>query len=133
MYILAVDNSNNAARYGHLRRSLLSIMMIAVYGRRIDRVDHEDIKFSELSGRLLGKLGIAGKSIEEKIPSLARLPTWTQPSKKKVLEHGKWVLWVNFRMWNLLQEGFDRGAEPSWYAGNIRRCDYDYASQGPVK
>lgn len=131
MYNLAFDNFNNAAFYGHLRRALFSIMMTAVYGRRIDRVDHEDIKYSEQSGRLLGKLGKAGTFIEDEIPPLAKLPTWMQPSRKKALEHAKWVLWVKMRMWNTLQEEFDSGAAPPCYGADIMRSDY--ASQGLVK
>ncbi|MCJ1423848.1 hypothetical protein MMC29_001733 [Sticta canariensis] len=75
MYDLAFDNVNNSAFYGHVCRALFSIMMTAVFGRRIDRVDHEDIKYSEQSGRLLGKLGKAGTFIEDEIPPLAKLPT----------------------------------------------------------
>lgn len=131
MYNLAFDNFNNAAFYGHLRRALFSIMMTAVYGRRIDRVDHEDIKYSEQSGRLLGKLGKAGTFIEDEIPPLAKLPTWMQPSRNKAIEHAKWVLWVKMRMWNTLQEQFDSGAAPPCYGADIMRSDY--ASQGLVK
>ena len=131
MYNLAFDNFNNAAFYGHLRRALFSIMMTAVYGRRIDRMDHEDIKYSEQSGRLLGKLGKAGTFIEDEIPPLAKLPTWMQPSRKKALEHAQWVLWVKMRMWNTLQADFDRGAAPPCYGADIMRSDY--ASQGLVK
>ena len=131
MYNLAFDNVDNAAFYGHLRRALFSIMMTAVYGRRIDRMDHEDIKYSEQSGRLLGKLGKAGTFIEDEIPPLARLPTWMQPSRKKALEHAQWVLWVKMRMWNTLQEEFDNGTAPPCYGADIMRSDY--ASQGLVK
>ena len=131
MYDFAFNNSNNAAFYGHLRRALFSIMMTAVYGRRIDRADHEDIRYSEQSGTLLGKLGKAGTFIEDEIPPLAKLPAWMQPSRKKALEHAEWVLWVKMRMWNALQEEFDGGAAPPCYGADIMRSDY--ASQGLVR
>lgn len=89
MYNLAFNNFNNAAFYRHLCRALFSIIMTAVYGRRIDRVDHKDIKCSEQNGRLLGKLGKAGTFIKDEIPPLAKLLTWMQPSRKKALEHAK--------------------------------------------
>ncbi|KAF4628138.1 hypothetical protein G7Y89_g10016 [Cudoniella acicularis] len=131
VYDLAFNNFNDAAFYGHLRRALFSIMMTAVYGRRIDRMDHEDIKYSEQSGKLLGKLGKAGTFIEDEIPLLAKLPTWMQPSRKKALEHAKWVLWVKMRMWNTLQEQFDKDAATPCYGVDIMRSDY--ASQGLQK
>ncbi|XTI87484.1 putative O-methylsterigmatocystin oxidoreductase [Cenococcum geophilum] len=131
MYDLAYNNFNDAAFYGHIRRALFSIMMTAVYGRRIDRMDHEDIKYSEQSGKLLGKLGKAGTFIEDEIPPLAKLPTWMQPSRTKALEHAKWVLWVKMRMWNTLQEQFDSGTAPPCYGADIMRSDY--ASQGLLK
>lgn len=131
MYNLAFDNFNNAAFYGHIRRALFSIMMSAVFGRRIDRMDHEDIKYSEQSGKLLGKLGKAGTFIEDEIPRLAKLPTWMQPSRKKALEHAKWVLWVKMRIWNALQEEFDNGTAPPCYGADIMRSDF--ASQGLVR
>ncbi|KAL9079179.1 MAG: hypothetical protein Q9157_001930 [Trypethelium eluteriae] len=131
MYDLANNNFNNAAFYGHIRRALFSIMMTAVYGTRIDRMDHEDIKLSEQSGRLLGKLGKAGTFIEDEIPPLTKLPAWMQPSRRKALEHAKWVLWVKMRMWNTLQEQFDSGSAPSCYGADLMRSDY--ASQGLQK
>ena len=131
MYDLAFDNVNNAAFYGHVGRAIFSIMTTVVFGRRIDRVDHEDLKLAEQSGRLLGKLGRAGTFIEDEIPPLAKLPTWMQPSRKKALEHAKWALWVKMRMWNTLQEEFDRGAAPPCYGADMMRSDY--TSQGLVK
>lgn len=131
MYDLAFNNCKETEFYGHIRRMLFSVMMTAVYGRRIDRQDHEDIKYSEQSGRLLGKLGKAGTFIEDEIPPLAKLPTWLQPSRKKALEHSKWVLWVKMRLWNTLQEQFDSGTAPSCYGAEIMRTDYE--SQGLVK
>lgn len=131
MYDLAFDNANNAAFYGHVSRALFSIMTTAVFGRRIDRADHEDIKYSEQSGRLLGKLGKAGTFIEDEIPPLAKLPTWMQPSRKRALEHAKWVLWVKMRMWNTLQEEFDQGVAPPCYGADMMRSNYK--SQGLVK
>lgn len=131
MYDLANNNFGDAAFYGHLRRALFSIMMTAVYGRRINRIDHEEIKLSEQSGKLLGNLGKAGTFIEDEVPPLARLPTWMQPSRKKALEHSKWVLWVKMRMWNALQEQLDSGTAPPCYGTEIMRSDY--ASQGLVK
>ena len=94
---LAFDNHNNAAFYGHLRRALFSIMMTAVYGRHIDRMDH-DIKYSGQSGRLLGKFGKVGTFIEDESPPLTILPTWMQSSRKKAFEDAKWVLWIKMRM-----------------------------------
>jgi len=128
MFDLANKNFNDAAFYGHLRRALFSIMMTAVYGRRIDRVDHEDIKLSQQSGHLLGKLGKAGTFIEDEIPPLAKLPTWMQPSRKKALSHVDWVLHVKMRSWKKLQEQFDDGNAPACYGAEIMRSDY--ASQG---
>ena len=63
--------------------------MTAVYGRHIDRVDHEDINYSKQSGRLLEKLGKAGMFIEDEIPPLTRIHTLIQPSRKVALEHAK--------------------------------------------
>jgi cytochrome P450 len=128
MFDLANKNFNDAAFYGHLRRALFSVMMTAVYGRRIDRVDHEDIKLSQQSGQLLGKLGKAGTFIEDEIPPLAKLPAWMQPSRKKALSHVEWVLGVKMRTWNHLREQFDHGSAPDCYGANIMRSDY--ASQG---
>lgn len=131
LYDLAFHNHGNAAFYGHLRRALFSIMMTAVYGRRIDRMDDEDIKLSQQSGQLLGKLGKAGTFIEDEIPPLAKLPEWMQPSRAKALEHAQWVLWVKMRMWNRLQDDFDRGTAPHCYGADIMRSNY--AAQGLAK
>lgn len=131
MYDLANNNIDDAAFYGHLRRALFSIMNTAVYGRRIDRMDHEDIKLSEQNGKLMGKLGKAGTFIEDELPLLASLPTWLQPSRRKALEHAKWVLWVKMRMWNTLQEQFDQGKAPRCYGTDM--LESDYASQGLQK
>jgi hypothetical protein len=131
MFDLANNNFKDAAFYGHLRRALFSIMMKAVYGRSIDRVDHEDIKLSQQSGQLLGKLSKPGTFIEDEIPLLAKLPTWMQPSRKKALSHVEWVLGVKMRSWNYLQEQFDSGNAPACYGADIMRSDY--ASQGLQK
>ncbi|TVY19762.1 Cytochrome P450 monooxygenase patH [Lachnellula arida] len=131
IYDLAVANHSNAAFYGHVRRALFSIMMTAVYGRRIESADDKDLKLSEKSGKLLGMLSRAGTFIEDEIPFLAKLPTWMQPSRKKALEHAKWVLWVKMRMWNALQEQFDQGIAPVCYGSDIMRSDY--VSQGLQK
>ena len=66
---LAFDNSNNAALDRHLRRPLISIMMTAVGGRRIDRVDHEDNKYSDQSRRLLENLVRLERSSRMRNPS----------------------------------------------------------------
>ncbi|KAF2688363.1 O-methylsterigmatocystin oxidoreductase [Lentithecium fluviatile CBS 122367] len=131
IYDLANNNFNDAAFYGHIRRTLFSIMMTAVYGRRVDRMDHEDIKYSEQSGKLLGMLGKAGTFIEDELPPLARLPTWLQPSRKKALAHAGWMLWVKMRMWNTLQDQFDLGAAPNCYGADMLKSDY--AAQGLKK
>ena len=63
IYNLAFDNVDNAAFYEHLRRALFSIMMTAV------------VEFLENSAKL-------ERSSKMRSPSLARLPTWMQPSTK---------------------------------------------------
>ena len=131
MYDLANNNFKDAAFYGHLRRALFSTMMSAVYGKRIGSMEHEDIKYSEQSGKLLGRLGKAGTFIEDEIPLLASLPTWLQPSRGKALKHAEWVLWVKMRMWNSLQEQFDAGKAPRCYGTDM--LESDYAAQGLQK
>ncbi|KAI9707018.1 MAG: hypothetical protein M1820_004606 [Bogoriella megaspora] len=131
MHDLANNNFGDAAFYGHIRRALFSIMMTAVYGKRIESKEDDDIKYSEQSGKLLGKLGQAGTFIEDELPPLTKLPTWMQPSRKKALEHAKWVLWVKMRMWNTLQEKVDQGVAPPCYGADIMRSDY--VSQGLQK
>ena len=66
MYDLVFKTSNNDAFYGHLRRALFSIMMTAAYGKRIESIDHKDMKYSRESDQLLGKLGKAGTLITVK-------------------------------------------------------------------
>lgn len=124
MYELAFYNNQESEFYGHIRRMLFSVMMTAVFGRRIDRADHEDIKYSEQSGRLLGKLGKAGTFVEDEIPPLATLPAWLQPSRKGALQHAKWVHWVKMRMWNRLQDQHDSGTAPECYARDMMSSNY---------
>ena len=124
LYDLAHDNGTQTEFYYHVRRMFFSILMTLVYGRRIDRGDHEDVSYSEQSGKLLGKIGKAGTFIEDEIPPLAKLPHWMQLSRRRALKYAKQVLWAKMRVWNILKEQLASGTAPPCFAKELMRTDY---------
>ncbi|KAK7754186.1 hypothetical protein SLS62_003763 [Diatrype stigma] len=123
MYDLAFNTPDDTTFSDHIRRTLFSIMMKTVYGRRIERKDDQDVKYTEESAKLLGKL-TRGAFIEDIFPPLARLPEWLQPSIRQARKHAEFVLWVKMRMWITLKEQLSGEAAPPCYAAEMIKTDY---------
>lgn len=124
LYDLAFNTPDDGKFRDHIGRTLFSIMMKTVYGRRIDRKDDDDVKYTEQSAKFLGRLVRAGAFLEDMFPPLAQLPEWMQPSRKQALRHAEWILWVKMRMWNTLKEQLAGDAAPPCYAAEMIQTDY---------
>lgn len=125
LYDLAFNTHDDDKFRDHIGRTLFSIMMKTVYGRRIDRKDDDDVKYTEQSAKFLGRLVRAGAFLEDLFPPLAKLPEWMQPSRKRALHHAEWILWVKMRMWNTLKEQLAGDAPPPCYAAKMIQTDYE--------
>ncbi|KAI0390138.1 O-methylsterigmatocystin oxidoreductase [Xylariaceae sp. FL0594] len=124
LYDLAFRNSEDFAFREHISRTIFSVMMKTVYGRRIRGKDDEDIKNMTESSKILGRLVRAGAFIEDSFPPLARLPVWMQPSRKRALKLAEFILWVKMRTWNMLKEQVAAGVAPDCYAAQMLNANW---------
>ncbi|RYO83500.1 hypothetical protein DL766_004974 [Monosporascus sp. MC13-8B] len=108
----------------HINRTIFSIMMKTVYGRRIRGKDDEDIKNMVESSKILGRLVRAGAFIEDSFPPLANLPEWLQPSRKRALKLSEFILWVKMKTWNTLKEQVATGVAPECYAAQMINANW---------
>lgn len=118
LHDLAHKNASSTEFRDHIHRTEASMIMKVVYGRRVQQKDDVDVKNSEESAKLLGKLA-KGNFIEDMFPPLTKLPKWMQPSRKNALRQAEWVLWVKMRMWNTLKQQFAADAAPTCYAAHM--------------
>lgn len=124
LYDLAFRNSGDYVFRDHINRTIFSIMMKTVYGRRILGKDDEDIRNMVESSKILGRLVRAGAFIEDTFPPLADLPEWLQPSRKRALKLAEFILWVKMRTWNNLKEQEATGVAPDCYATQMIHADW---------
>jgi cytochrome P450 len=130
MWDLATNNTNEMDFYRHVRRMSFSIIMTSTYGRRVDRWDHDDVRYAIESSKILGKITKAGAFIEDELPFLAHLPHWLQPSRKRAMEYAQPVLGAKMRLWNLMKEEVANGTAPPCFGKELMLSDY--GSQGLV-
>jgi hypothetical protein len=130
MWDLANNNANEMDFYRHVRRMSFSIIMTSTYGHRIDRWDHEDIRYALESSKILGKISRAGTFIEDELPFLAQLPHWLQPSRKRAMRYAQPVLGAKMRLWNMLKTEIMNGIAPPCFGKELMMSDY--RSQGLV-
>jgi cytochrome P450 len=124
LYDLAYRSSEDFVFREHINRTIFSIMMKTVYGRRIRGKDDEDIKNMVESSKILGRLVRAGAFIEDTFPPLANLPEWLQPSRKRALKLSEFILWVKMRTWNTLKEQVASGVAPDCYAAQMINANW---------
>jgi cytochrome P450 len=124
MYELGHKNDDEREFYRHVRRMSFSIMMTSTYGRRIDSWDHDDVRASTESSRLLGKVMRPGSFIEDEIPPLAKLPNWMQPSRAKALQYAEPVLWAKMRLWNRMKGEIAQGKAPTCFGKELMQSNY---------
>jgi cytochrome P450 len=125
MYDLAFRNADDSFVFReHVNRTIFSIMMKTVYGRRIRGKDDEDIKNMVESSKILGRLVRAGAFLEDSFPPLASLPEWLQPGRKRALKLAEFILWVKMRTWDTLKDQVAKGVAPDCYAAQMIHADW---------